>query len=416
MSRLQLIGKIILQMMIGILFIAAVSLYLFYWKCIPAQIQILSGSTQHFFWQVPAKGVLYEEEGRNRVTEVFLEHPIALTASGAKASYLVDLKLYGFIPFKQMSIDVVDEKKVCPVGEAYGFYLETQGVLVVGTGQFLSADGRSVNPVQSLIESGDTILSLNGQEVKKKRELIQCVRNCGGEQIDICVKRGEQKKHLMVRPEKAKDGEYKLGIWVRDNAQGVGTITYVDENGNFGALGHPIVDTDTNQILSIEHGKLYQTEIVEIKKGMEYDVGELLGIIDYRKQYLQGELFENKENGIFGYSRALRQKMTEEQFVQIGMKQEIHKGKAYIESSISGETKLYEIEILSYQLDDETNKAITFQVVDEELLSLTGGIIQGMSGTPIIQDGKLIGAVTHVFVHDPKKGFGIFIENMIGQQ
>ena len=219
-----------------------------------------------------------------------------------------------------------------------------------------------------------------------------------------------------VTPAKNQNGEYKMGIWIRDNAQGVGTLTFVDGEGNFGALGHGITDSDTGELMELGRGSLYGTKIVAVRKGADGVPGELTGMIEYDDKNVIGEITRNTPYGIFG--RLDLEKLKESgiylETQEVGFKQDIHPGKATMISTINDEMKEYEIEITAIHMgNDGGNKGLELLVTDDELLSLTGGIVQGMSGSPILQDGKVVGAVTHVLVNAPEKGYGIFIEEML---
>lgn len=208
--------------------------------------------------------------------------------------------------------------------------------------------------------------------------------------------------------------EWKLGIWIRDNAQGIGTMTYEDADDTFGALGHGINDVDTSILMNLEEGVLYRTEIVGITRGAGGAPGELTGYIEYDSDNVIGEITENTVAGIFGVCDHTLLENTTFEPVPIALKQEIELGPAKIICSVSGEPEFYDVEIVEVNQEHENvNRGIVIRVVDEKLLMLTGGIIQGMSGSPIIQNGKLVGAVTHVLVNDSTKGYGIFIEEML---
>ena len=219
---------------------------------------------------------------------------------------------------------------------------------------------------------------------------------------------------LEITPRRDVNGKYKIGVWVRDNAQGVGTMTYIDAQGNFGALGHGITDVDTSTLMHMEGGTLYQTDIVEIQKGSAGNPGEMTGMIIYSNDRILGEITDNSNRGIFGSCNGRGMEMGVREALPIGLKQEIEIGPAQILCTVDGETKYYDVEITEIHLDhDNVNRGIELKVTDPGLLDLTGGIVQGMSGSPIIQNGKFIGAVTHVLVQDSRKGYGIFIENML---
>lgn len=235
-----------------------------------------------------------------------------------------------------------------------------------------------------------------------------------GESVTLKVRRGKETIPLSLTPVKDDKGNYKLGIWVRDDTQGIGTLTYVDENGGFGALGHGISDVDTGELLSIADGNLYNAQILGIRKGEKGNPGELSGLIRYEAGNILGEISENRKNGIFGTMEASQLKNMNLEKVPIGYKQDLKTGPASVFCCTDGEVKEYAAEITRIDLNHEdSNKSFVIQITDKELLEKTGGIVQGMSGSPVLQNGKLFGAVTHVFVQDSTSGYGIFIENMM---
>lgn len=315
---------------------------------------------------------------------------------------------------KEVSVQVVERKKVYPGGVPIGIYLETEGVYVVGTGEVQAADGLRYEPAAQAVQTGDYILAVNGRKIHDKDELISCVQENRSDMVILKIlRKGEI---IQVKLQAVESGEqgYKLGIWVKDDVQGIGTLTYMEENGTYGALGHGITDPDTGELLAASGGSLYDTKILEIIKGERGTPGEISGTITYSDRHVRGTIDENTEAGIFGTVDQSIGEELEHEWKEVAFKQEIHIGTAYIRSAVSGELKDYEIRIQEIRLnEDDVNKGMIFQVTDPELLELTGGVIQGMSGSPILQDGRLIGAVTHVLVNDPTKGYGIFIENML---
>lgn len=400
--------------MLTIIYMA--SLYVYYWDRTPEVLKIQSGSTQEFSLAIPANGLITEKDSWENIGSLRLDDAVTMIAGNVPKSYEVALRLYGVVPFKKVQIEVIKERELWPVGELYGFYLETQGVLVIGTGEFVNESGVLVRPTSNVIYAGDYLCVVNGEVIESKRQFQQIVTNSEGKKLVIEGYRDHVPFTAEVYPEKYVDGNYKLGIWIRDNAQGIGTVTYVDSDGNFGALGHAITDSDTEEILTIKEGKLYDSEILSIQKGNRNLVGEIHGLIDYKPDHIEGELLLNGENGIYGNSEMLYEKESVNSGIEVGMRQEIHKGKAYLISDVSGQTEKYEIMIRDYDMEDHSNQALTIEIVDPKLLSLTGGIIQGMSGCPILQDDKIIGAVTHVLISDSKKGYGIYIEDMLANQ
>ncbi len=332
----------------------------------------------------------------------------------SKGSYKLALELFGLIRFKEIQVDVVTSQYAIPCGAPVGIYLKSHGVMVIGTGEITGLDGLPSEPAAGILRSGDYIESINGQPLETKEELAEAVDHLEGQEAVLTIRRNEELLDVSLRPVICQDGSQKLGIWVRSDTQGIGTLTYLDLNGKFGALGHGISDSDTGEVVRISNGTLFDTEIVGIEKGRVGNPGVMSGVIYYGPGSLLGEIDTNSEVGIFGTaSQRLRQAMNL-QPIEIGYRQDVKKGPATIRSGISGEIRDYQIEILKVDYStSHQNKSLVIQVTDPELLALTGGIVQGMSGSPIIQNGKLVGAVTHVFIQDSTKGYGIFIENML---
>lgn len=363
------------------------------------------------------KGNMSEIEFSFPVTTDRKDESIAVFGNGAVVKnerYVLCCEFLDCIPIKEVTVHVVDKTYVMPAGVPVGIYTKTDGVLVLGTGAVEASDGLNYEPAEKIVHSGDYILEANGQEIYAKEELVECVNASEGEAVELKIQRDGDMLDLQVEPVALGDGSYKLGIWVRDDMAGVGTMTYITKESFFGALGHPVSDADTGNGLHISGGKVYNTDIIGIVKGKDGTPGELTGVINYNDEFYLGEIEENTFAGVYGKLEQLPENV-KEQYVEVAMKQEIKKGKAYIWSSLGGEMAPYEIKIdlIDYN-SEEKNKGILFHVTDEKLIEKTGGIVQGMSGSPIIQNGKIIGAVTHVFVNDPTKGYGIFIEEMLG--
>ncbi len=315
---------------------------------------------------------------------------------------------------KEVSVRVVEKKRVIPGGIPIGIYLETEGVYVVGTQEVEGEDSLNYEPAYQVVQTGDYILAVNGKKIHNKDELIDCVQANQSNVMILKLLRHTEVIQVRLHAVQTKENDYKLGIWVKDDIQGIGTLTYLTEDMHFGALGHGITDTDTGELLNSCGGSLYDTNILEIIKGERGTPGEISGMITYSERHVRGQIFSNTAAGIFGVANQKLCNEVSKEAVEVAFKQEIIKGPAYIRSSVSGELKDYQIIIQEIRLnEDDVNKGMIFQVVDPELLELTGGVIQGMSGSPILQNGKLIGAVTHVFVNDPTKGYGIFAETMV---
>lgn len=301
-------------------------------------------------------------------------------------------------------------------GMPVGIYMETDGVMVLNTEKIEGLDGNVYEPAADRVKTGDYIMAVNHQEITGKSDLLELVEEIDGGNVVLTLRRGEDTMDIKISPVEYEPDHYRLGIWVRDNVQGLGTITFLTEQSRFGALGHGISDTDTNMLMTIDSGRVYRTSIKDITKGYSGSPGTMEGIIVYNNYNVLGTIDKNTEAGIYGTIDKIDDLFEEQIPIETASKEEIRTGDATIRCYIGNEIKEYDIRVTEIdKTDSEINKGLVIQVTDPELLEKTGGIIQGMSGSPIIQDGKLIGAVTHVFVQDSTKGYGIFIENMLKQ-
>lgn len=312
-----------------------------------------------------------------------------------------------------------DGTVVYPCGFPIGIYLETEGVLVIGVDTVTGTDGINYEPAHGIVREGDYIVAINDINVSAKSQLSFLIQKYGKEDVVLTLRRDGKCVDVKLKPVCVGENQYKLGIWVRDDSQGIGTMTFITNNGQFGALGHGISDTDTKELLDSENGLLYGAKIWGITKGRSGVAGSLCGSINYEEDNIIGSINANTDVGIYGQ---IEEKDTINGLIrkydlkpmEICNRRDVKTGRAYILACVSGDVKEYEIEITELNTFSDNNKGIVLKITDEELLSLTGGIVQGMSGSPIIQDGKLVGAVTHVFLRDSKMGYGIFIEDMLG--
>ena len=328
--------------------------------------------------------------------------------------YLIDSKKQMFR--QEVSADTSDETMVIPGGMPIGIYLETEGVMVLGTDEITGVDGMKHEPSAHKVKAGDYITGINHKSIKDKSELIEAVNMLDSDEVILDIHRKDEDIEVKTQAVQFDAGGYKLGIWVRDKAQGLGTVTFLDAQSRFGALGHGIHDIDTNDLLSISGGTLYTTSIKDIQKGEDGMPGGMEGIIVYNNYNILGSITRNTEAGIFGNIDRIDALFSDQTPVTAARKEEIKEGAATIRCAVEGKVKEYEVEITGVDLTaTEVNKGIILKVTDKRLLEVTGGIVQGMSGSPILQDGKIVGAVTHVFVNNPTKGYGIFIENMLEQ-
>ncbi|RHQ80564.1 SpoIVB peptidase [Blautia sp. AF22-5LB] len=364
---------------------------------------------------IPDEIFVYADEETD--WETFFQEPLIsyddTVEVSQNGSYQIRCKWLGVLPLKTIKVHTVEKQEVLVSGSPVGIYMETKGVLVIDSGEIMDREGIRRTPAEHIIQSGDYICEIDGKVLTGKRQLMQLVRENQGEPMELQVIRHQETIKLEMTPVETEDGSYKLGIWVRDNIQGIGTLTYVEPDGTFGALGHGISDTDTGERLEISDGDLYRADILSIRKGTAGTPGELRGVINYREENRIGTICGNSQYGIRGqmepgkYTESMKK-------IPTGLKQEIQTGKAEIRCDIGDGIREYQCEILEIDSNArDTNKCFVLRITDDDLLSRTGGIVQGMSGSPVLQNGKLIGAITHVFVNDPTKGYGIFIENMM---
>lgn len=331
-----------------------------------------------------------------------------------RGSYRVECRLFGVIPLKTVKVIPVDTRMVYASGSPVGIYMETEGVLIIDSGEIRNAEGILQSPAEHIVQPGDYIRKVNGKVLESKKQLIKMVNENQGNPMEMEVMRNEEMIMVSLTPIQTEDGSYKLGLWVRDNIQGIGTLTYIDETEKFGALGHGISDVDTGEQLNIAQGELYDARILSVQKGTSGSPGELRGVIDYQEYLKLGEISGNTSNGITGRLYTGKGSELHKEAYEIILKQDLQTGPAYILSDVGDGVKEYDIQIMKIDRNAKnSNKSFVIQVTDPELLNKTGGIVQGMSGSPIIQNGKIAGAVTHVLVNDPTRGYGIFIENML---
>lgn len=326
-------------------------------------------------------------------------------------------KLLGIFSIKNIKVNVVDQTYVVPGGEAIGVKLNTKGVLVVATSEISGIDGKIYNPAKKAgIKVGDSITTINGIKIKDAEHVIQLLNNIKSNKVKIEIERNNVSFVTEVLPVKSKqDNSYRLGIWVRDKTAGIGTLTFYEpKTKKFGALGHAITDADTGTLMKVENGEIMRAKVSSIEQGKKGSPGELRGMF-FETEDVLGKIENNTAFGIYGiiydYNKILKQKKT----MPIGFQSEVKIGKAHILANIDGDNiEKYEVELIKLEKQNvPQSKSMVIKVTDSRLIEKTGGIVQGMSGSPIIQNGKIIGAVTHVFVNDPTKGYGIYIEWML---
>lgn len=347
-------------------------------------------------------------------TDVVLSDNILMKNSQIKKDKL-QVKLLGLIPIKSVAVSKVKDLEVYPGGTSVGIKLSTKGVLVVGHSDIDSLEGKVESPAKnSGIELGDVLIKINGEEIQSSKDLSKKIKNLDKSKINVDYVRNGNIESKEIDLEK-ENNEYKLGLWVRDSTAGIGTLTFYDKNTSiFGALGHPITDGDTNKPFTIRNGDLLNSSVISVRKGEKGSPGELKGLFVNEKESI-AKIEKNTEAGIFGEASADLVNPSFNRPLKVGFRNEIKEGAAQIITTIDEDgPKMYDIEIVKLLPQEEPGpKSMVIKVTDEELLEKTGGIVQGMSGSPIIQNDKIVGAVTHVLINKPDVGYGIYIEWML---
>ena len=330
----------------------------------------------------------------------------------------IQVSLFNNFLLKDIDVDVLPKTKVIPVGNIAGVKLYTDGVLVVGMSEIEGIDKLKHKPYEnSGIKEGDTIKQINGVTITSTEQLIKAVNQAKGEAVQVKYIQEEQTKECSIEPVQTSNNEYKLGLWVRDSAAGVGTVTFYEpDTKRFGALGHGITDIDTDELIHIASGEFVTTRILNITKGESGNPGKIQGTVDNQKNI--GKIYKNSKFGIYGTVENISSlNINSSKEMEVALRDEIQLGKATILCSLDNKTvQEYEIEIEKIDKQNNyNNKSMKIKVTDSRLLEKTGGIIQGMSGSPIIQNGKFVGAVTHVLVNNPQEGYAVFGDIMLKQ-
>lgn len=330
--------------------------------------------------------------------------------SNNSGSYTIKISLFNAIPIKNSTVTVGKRQYAVVSGSIFGLRIYTDGVLIVGTQEIETADGK-INPAQAAgIKKGDRIISINGEKVSSCESVSEKLSSAGGNPVMIVIRRNNNDMTVTLVPAySVAEQKYRAGLWIKDSAAGIGTLTFYDkETGMFAGLGHAVCDTDTGDILPMAYGDTVKASICGCYKGKSGQAGELCGTFT---SDTTGILIENNTLGVYG---SFLSGKTEGKLTPVALESEVQTGKAEIISTVdeSGPQK-FEINIIKINKNDSHHRNMIIEICDKTLLNKTGGIVQGMSGSPIIQNGMLVGAVTHVFVNDPKKGYAVFAADMM---
>ena len=325
----------------------------------------------------------------------------------------VIFKLFGIIPIRKVNVICSGEEEVYVGGTPIGISISSTGAIVINEKMVETEEGYKQTQKSEKLKEGDLLTAVNGVAISSLQQLSEVVEDSDSQNFDITYVRKNKECHATIKGEIDKNtGKYKLGLWVRDDVSGIGTLTYVNKQTNaFAALGHAITDNDND--VDVAGGSVYNCKLLGIDKGEKNNPGQLRCMF-LQSDEVKGEIYKNTKYGVYGRIDNLEGLVDPNLTLKLGGRLSVKPGKAYIVSSVSGIKEEYEIEIIKASYQAKANdKSLVFRVKDRRLLELTGGIVQGMSGSPIVQNGKLIGAVTHVFMADPTKGYGVYSDWMV---
>lgn len=348
-----------------------------------------------------------------KIVSLSFEENEVQTGSNKNREGTILFKLFGFIPIKKVKVNVLTDDDVYVGGVPIGIYLQTDGTMVVSD---TTVDVRSGTVIKNKnLKSGDIIKKINGIEINSAQDILNVLENTEEDAASVEIIRDNKAKVIETGLIKNKENKYKLGVWVKDDISGIGTLTFVKkDSGEYGALGHPVINGDSSTIIPVSSGEIYDCNLIGINKGSKNKPGELRAVFLQKNE--KGNITKNTPYGIFGNINDLDGLVDTNRCLKIGGRLSVKPGKAKIISSVSGIREEYDIEIIKANFQSKSSdKSIVLRVTDKRLLSLTGGIVQGMSGSPIVQDDKIVGAVTHVFLSDSSKGYGVYSDWMLEQ-
>ena len=404
---MKLLNKIIV-----IIFLFVIYIYVCYFSYLPENYIVIQGEEFKMPKLFGIK-ILNEYENENEYNSLETSSNLGENKLNNIGRNKVSVNLFDKLKIKNCNINVIPKTRVIPIGKAIGMKLYTDGVLVVGMSE-IEGEKPYIN---SGIKEGDRIVEIDKTKIRNTDDLVNKVNASNGKEIEVKYIRNEEECFSYIKPVQSKKNEYRLGLWVRDAAAGVGTLTFYEPSTNsFATLGHGILDIDTSNLIKISNGELVTTNILKIKKGEKGRPGEIRGTIENGSTI--GKISKNTNFGVFGQLTNKKiSGINNLNEMDVCYRNEIKKGNAEIICELeNGKQEKYNIEIKKIFLNNnENNKSMLIKITDERLLNKTGGIIQGMSGAPIIQEGKFVGAVTNVLVNDPSMGYGVFADIMLKQ-
>jgi len=420
-------GRILKKTVFFILALIAIFcfIYMYALNMIPDELILIEGKEYvynlHSIYSLETDDVknelLYFETEKGKRSDYFRVYNPVLVKTRQTGSLDLNLSIFGLIPVKTIKVNVIPDLELVACGNTVGVKINLDGILVIGMMEVETIDGQRILPVRNTgIKPGDFITKVNGEIMENVSDLIRQIEKSQGRAISIQYRRGNELYEATVQPVMSiDDKEYHIGLWVRDNTAGIGTLTFYEPNSmSFGALGHGITDVDTGVLMPVKKGEIMESSILGIEKSRNGTPGELKGIFVESRGSI-GQVSVNSAYGVYGKLNDKIKNIIPERIYPIAVRTEVKEGPAIILANVLGqEVNEYTIEIEKvFMKSNDGSKGMIIRITDEKLLDITGGIVQGMSGSPIIQNGKIVGAVTHVLVNDPTKGYGIFIDCMV---
>lgn len=408
--QMFLMGLLVIDIVISILY------YLWYVdKKIPTDINIVENTEESFDFNLPVQCANTSNKCIKVMNNSKADGVLRVSAGRSSGSCSAELKLFGVIHYKNINFNIVKKQKIMPSGRAVGIYVNARGVMVLGTAKVFGKDGIEYSPAKNILQTGDYIYKIDGEDVSSIEDIENILQSKGASSMKVSVRRGREKINVKIKGIEGDDGKIKIGTWLREDTEGIGTITYVAKDNTYAALGHGIADSDTGLLIDISAGGVYNASVNKVISSKKGNPGQISGSVELSDRCRLGSIITNDDSGIKG-KISLNESIysfKEESALPISLKQNIKKGTAYIVCQLGENVEKYEVEISDIYQNAKENKDMVIKVTDDRLLKKTGGIVQGMSGSPIIQDGRIVGAITHVFVNEPVKGYGIFIEKML---
>lgn len=386
----------------------------------PDEINMIQGEKQRFLSNIIFNIKLENNQKSIEAKSTSLLSPYTFLNAQTAGTIKGEIKLFGFFPMKKFTVNILPDLMVVPSGESIGVKIKSKGIMIVGLSSVMSVNGKKTCPAaDSGFSVGDKIIEINGKTMNSESDIVEIINSDKnrGKKCKVLIERNKKIIEIAINPvQSIEDKLFKLGLWVRSSIAGVGTMTFYEPiSGQFAALGHGITDIESGILIDIDNGKILKSKVISIQKARKSSPGEIIGIFN-ESNGIYGVIEKNTPFGIYGSIEPNKINKNGE-IMPIGLGSHVKEGSAKILTTIE-DNKIEEFDIEIQKVFKQSNadsKSMIIKITDQKLIEKTGGIVQGMSGSPIIQNGRLIGSVTHVLVNDPMRGYGIFVEWMLNE-